>query len=618
MTNTNTYTGETNVAGGTLALIGDGSIAQSSGVNLSTANANLDISGASNGAAVNNLSGVSGSQVNLGAQTLTVNSNADTSYAGVVAGTGGLVKNGSGSLVLSGDLKQTGDTVLNTGALILDGLTGGAQLHSNVIGQSGANLVIKNGARLTGWIDPVNVSIGGGSTWDMTGNSIVDNLNNNGLIGFQGMQNGVGKNLTVQGVMTGAGTIGMNVKFDGSNVHDLITVNGGQVTGQQSILVNNSGGNGSNSTIRIVDVINGGTVSPGSFTLANYGGRVSAGLYDYYLTQGDSGSKYNQVLTPKINGTASQGVPLVLNAAQVYGEFLVPSVDTLDSVVKDGDHFWMRSLFNQYTNAESGTVNSNNKMYGIQIGKDLFLEKDPSGSSEKAGVYLAYGEQSASLSGQLGAVANSSLGSNALINQTVGGYYGIKLPNDFYASTVLQATRYGVTTSMIGANTINTTGFGLLGSLEIGKSFDIYRKQLVITPEAQFIAQQVRMESANFNGTNVQYSYSPVLTSRLGLKLSTESEPDDLGRKSSAWITLNAYDTTGISPSATFSSQNGLASSVTSSQLTGLAGGLQLGASGDLTKSWSGSVTASYLQGLKTSPTGSAFGVQAILKYSLD
>jgi outer membrane autotransporter protein len=619
LTAAQSYTGATDIASGVLALNGAGSIAQSSGVNLSAATATLDISATSVGATVNNLSGNAGSLVALGSKTLTVNSNADTVFSGDIAGSGGLTKVGSGELTLSGVTGQTGDTHIDAGSLVLDGLQGGANLHSNVIAQSGTNLVIRNGANLTGWIDPTNVSIGSGSTWNMTNDSLVDHLTNNGTIEFQAMQNGVGKVLTTQGNISGVGKLVMNAQLGGTNpAHDQIVVSGGRVSGDQAIQVNNAGGQGSNATIRLVKVTNGGTVDSGAFRLANPGAKVSAGLYDYYLKQGDADSAYNQVLTPQVNSNASLGVPLAINAAQVYSELLVPTVNVLGSVLKDSDQLWVRGLYNQYKNSESSTVDSTNQTYGIQVGKDLYVDGDADGGMDKAGVYLAYGVYNSWLYGQVNGGEKANQGGNELINQSIGGYYVKKFANEFYASAVAQATRYGVTSNLMGGNSLNTTGFGYLASVEVGQPFEIYGKSLTVTPEAQVVVQQIQLNNTGFNGTDVQYSTTPIWTSRLGVKLATESEPDDQGKKSSAWMALNAYSTDGASPGATFSSGNGLVSSTTNSTLAGLVGGVQMGVTGNFSKSWSGNMTVNYTQGLQSSPVNQGLGIQGVLQYRFD
>jgi autotransporter-associated beta strand protein len=81
----NTYTGATTIGAGTLALTGTGSIATSSGVNLTNAGTTFDISGTTAGASIVSLNGISSSNVNLGTKTLTVtNGNALDIYYGAI------------------------------------------------------------------------------------------------------------------------------------------------------------------------------------------------------------------------------------------------------------------------------------------------------------------------------------------------------------------------------------------------------------------------------------------------------------------------------------------------------------------------------------------------------
>jgi autotransporter-associated beta strand protein len=136
----NTYTGLTTVSAGTLALLGGGSIAASSDVNLNANTGTFDISATASGATVKTLTGVAGSNVTLGAGTLTL-SNASGTFAGTIGGgVGGLTLAG-GTEVLSGVNNYTGMTMVNGGTLTVDGSIASSGLTvvnaAGVLGGSG-------------------------------------------------------------------------------------------------------------------------------------------------------------------------------------------------------------------------------------------------------------------------------------------------------------------------------------------------------------------------------------------------------------------------------------------------------------------------------------------------
>lgn len=106
--------------------------------------------------------GPSGGNVSLGANTLTIGGlNTDHTYAGVISGTGNLVKTGSGILTLTGNQTYTGSTTLNGGTLILAGTSATTSVAVN----TGATL------NTSGTINgPVTIASGG--TLTPAGNTI--------------------------------------------------------------------------------------------------------------------------------------------------------------------------------------------------------------------------------------------------------------------------------------------------------------------------------------------------------------------------------------------------------------------------------------------------------------
>jgi outer membrane autotransporter protein len=160
LTSANTYTGETTISNGTLRLAGAGTLAGATGVSLTGAGAAFDLSAGSN-LSVAHLSGVAGSLVTLGANTLTLTDNTSQTFSGSLTGTGGgLVKQGTGMLTLSGASTYTGGTALRQGRLNLGNSqalgTGTLSMDDDTtLGFNADGLTIANAIQLTGNNDPV-------------------------------------------------------------------------------------------------------------------------------------------------------------------------------------------------------------------------------------------------------------------------------------------------------------------------------------------------------------------------------------------------------------------------------------------------------------------------------
>ncbi len=118
LTDANTFTGGTIVNEGKLALSGNGKLAENGAVNLAGANTRFDIAGAMS-QIIGSLAGSASSKVALGTNTLTLNDGANQAFAGVIEGTGALVKDGSGKQTLTGKNTYSGGTVINDGTLAL-------------------------------------------------------------------------------------------------------------------------------------------------------------------------------------------------------------------------------------------------------------------------------------------------------------------------------------------------------------------------------------------------------------------------------------------------------------------------------------------------------------------
>jgi autotransporter-associated beta strand protein len=128
----------------TLNYGGQGSLPSTTDVNITASGAILDLNGFNQ--TIASLTGVAGSQVKLGNAALTVGNNASTTFAGSINSTtgGSLIKQGSGTLTLTGTCAYNGETIINAGQLQL--LTGTTSLNT-ISGQG--ELIVGSGTQLT-------------------------------------------------------------------------------------------------------------------------------------------------------------------------------------------------------------------------------------------------------------------------------------------------------------------------------------------------------------------------------------------------------------------------------------------------------------------------------------
>ena len=161
---TSTYAGNTSITAGTLALAGASSIASSSSV---IDNGRFDISGASGNETIAALTGSGAGTVALGANNLII-SNGSGTFAGTIAGTGGLQLAG-GTTTLAGTSTYTGNTSITGGTLLVS--------NDSALGAAGGNLLLSSGGTL-GAMSPfgtarlIDVANTGGSLAGPAGTSL--------------------------------------------------------------------------------------------------------------------------------------------------------------------------------------------------------------------------------------------------------------------------------------------------------------------------------------------------------------------------------------------------------------------------------------------------------------
>ena len=145
----NTYSGTTNLLGGTLALDG-GALPDTTAVEIASG-ATLDLGGCSQTIAslADAVPGATaGEQVLLGTGTLTVGDDSSTTFSGIISGSGGLTKTGSGTLTLANSETYTGLTTISAGRLQLgDGSASDGSLAGDIF--DNAALVVADPSAVT-------------------------------------------------------------------------------------------------------------------------------------------------------------------------------------------------------------------------------------------------------------------------------------------------------------------------------------------------------------------------------------------------------------------------------------------------------------------------------------
>nr|WP_256731509.1 autotransporter-associated beta strand repeat-containing protein [Sphingomonas sp. dw_22] len=186
----NTHSGGTTVSGGVLAagaanVLGSGRLSVAAPGSVTLNNFAQTVGGLSGDGAIN-----------LGSAILTVNESDATSYAGVLSGTGRLVKQGGGTLTLGGANTYTGSTTITEGMLVVNGsLAGSVSIGAN--GRLGGSGRIGS-LNVTGTVAPGNsigtlnvagsLTLGSGSTYqvEVSSNGTSDLIAATGAVTLQG------------------------------------------------------------------------------------------------------------------------------------------------------------------------------------------------------------------------------------------------------------------------------------------------------------------------------------------------------------------------------------------------------------------------------------------------
>ncbi len=328
MTGTNTYTGGTTLSAGTLTVNSGAALAGGTG-SLTVNSGTLNLNNAAQ--TVGTFSGAGGT-VNLGAgHTLTVTQGADATYAGTIAGSGALVKDGANTLTLSGSNSYTGATTISLGTLKL-GAAGGAT--NTPLGTTAAGTTVSSGGALDlngftlGTAEALTLNgTGVGSTGALTNSGAAASYSGAVTLGAASSIGGTG-NISLGGALSGSAALTkadantLTLSGNSSGFTGALNINQGTVVATTS---NNALGTGTAGTTvasgAMLALQGGVSVANGTLSLAGTG-VGSAGA----LTNNSGNNTWNNSIT--LTGAASIGTQGGILTIGATSPGFAPSGDT--------------------------------------------------------------------------------------------------------------------------------------------------------------------------------------------------------------------------------------------------------------------------------------------------
>ncbi|MDY0928884.1 AIDA repeat-containing protein [Enterobacter sp. CFBP8995] len=493
--------------------------------------------------------------INDGVTTYDTSTNA--SLYSSVSGSGQLIKSGAGTLTLGGTFSQS-QVNLNAGALVMDGL----QATTNIVALSGTSLSLTNSTILTGIIDPTDVNIDQSSSWNITGDSLVDTLTNAGSIVFVPSQGAFTPHtLTVTNLAGNGGTITLNtVAGDSSSPIDKVIVDGGQATGSTGLRILNRSGLGAQTTgsgIAVIQAINGATTEAGAFSMNQplVAGAYAYSLYrnadqSWYLTSQqtqqpstDNSSTPDLVATGPVNYRDGMWSYAALPSQSLdYDRLMAGTADTRFQYAPDS-RVWGRLAAGQLGHPDrgsltSGSVPESSGEYSfLQLGGDLW-QLDGVNANWRAGLYGGIGLVRSDVwrDGGTGAA-----GTDRDTVYTGGAYLSGRSNAGLHIDGLLQASHHSLSVASNDSTRLKTSGTGWLASAEVGQAFSI-NSTLALEPQLQYTVQGLSLDDGQDEAASINWSDSHRQSVRAGLKLSAFQ---DAKTRLSWWVTPSVTQTYG-------------------------------------------------------------------------
>ncbi|EHK3314403.1 autotransporter adhesin Ag43 [Escherichia coli] len=458
--------------------------------------------------------------------TLTIREGDALLQGGALTGNGRVEKSGSGTLTVSNTTLTQKAVNLNEGTLTLNDST----VTTDVIAQRGTALKLTGSTVLNGAIDPTNVTLASGATWNIPDNatvqSVVDDLSHAGQIHFTSSRTGtfVPATLKVKNLNGQNGTISLRVRPDmAQNNADRLVIDGGRATGKTILNLVNAGNSASGLAttgkgIQVVEAINGATTEEGAFVQGN---RLQAGAFNYSLNRDSDESWYL-----RSENVYRAEVPLyasMLTQAMDYDRILAGSRSHQTGV--NGENNSVRlSIQGGYLGHDNnggiarGATPESSGSYGLVRLEGDLLRTKVAGMSVTAGVYGAAGHSSVDVKDDDGFRAGTVRDDAG----SLGGYLNLThTSSGLWADIVAQGTRHSMKASSDN-NDFRARGWGWLGSLETGLPFSI-TDNLMLEPQLQYTWQGLSLDDGRDSAGYVKFGHGSAQHVRAGFRLGSHN-----------------------------------------------------------------------------------------------
>lgn len=494
----NRYSGGTRIDSGVLAI--------SSDANLGANSAGLELNG---GTLATTASFDTGRQLTLSAPAsrVQVAGGTELGLSASLVGSGGLVKQGAGTLRLDmGGNSYGGNTEVAQGRL----LAGAAQV-----------------------LNPASVhNVAAGAVLDLAGHDqTLATLNNSGRVTLSspaGSQPGTVLKLTGPYVGNG-GTLALSTVLKGAGgPSDQLLLSGSKAvaSGNTTLVISNAGGMGAATDGKGIPVVvteNGASLQAGSFTLAS--GHVDAGAYEYQLQSDASGASLHSSsagdMQPSYRAEAALLVALPAQLRQADLAMLgnrhqrMGDETTAPGSGSRGRKAWGRLVRSDPSIRQQGVVSaySQAQLTGFQAGLDVWSQNDWT-----AGFYVGQLGGDMQVQGFSGGEQGRRVGFNSLRNRYLGVYGSYQNARDFYLDAVLQAADYRSDLHTQRNARAVTEGQGWLASLETGQAWSLPHGWQ-IEPQTQLTYRRARMENTSLAPTQVTLQTKDDWMLRLGARI---------------------------------------------------------------------------------------------------